>query len=129
MKSPIDPDAFASAWIDAWNRRDIDLLVSHYTPNARFVSPVAAQRTGSPVVIGREALTAYWSGARQYQKLVFTFESLTWDPLRLVLVIIYRRQVDDRRDRAAEIFYFNPEGLIHSGEAMYGASDTCSATF
>lgn len=122
MKPPIDPDAFASAWIDAWNRCDIELLVSHYAPDVRFVSPVAAKRTGSPIVIGRENLAAYWSGARQYQTFVFTFESLAWDPSRLVLVIVYRRQVEDRRDRAVEIFHFNPEGLIHSGEALYGAN-------
>lgn len=122
-KRPIDPNAFASTWIEAWNRRDIDALVSHYTPDARFVSPVAAKRTGSSVVIGREALADYWSGARQYRRFVFTFESLAWDPIRMVLVIIYRRQVNDTNDRAVEIFHFNPDGLVRAGEAMYGAAD------
>ena len=122
-KRPIDPDVFASTWIDEWNRRDIDALVSHYTPDARFVSPVAAKRTGSSVVIGREALVAYWSGARQYRKFVFTFESFVWDPVRMMLVIVYRRQVEDRNDRAVESFHFNPDGLVRAGEAMYGADD------
>ena len=121
--TPIDPDAFASKWIDAWNRRDIDTLVSHYTPDVRFVSPMAALRTGSSVVTGREALTAYWSGARKYRKFVFTFESLVWDSVRMVLVVVYRRQVNDRNDRAVETFHFNPDGLVRAGEAMYGAAD------
>ena len=122
-KRPIDPDVFASTWIDEWNRRDIEAMVSHYTRDVRFVSPVAAKRTGSSVVIGREALAAYWSVARQYRKLVFTFESFVWDPVRMVLVIVYRRQVNDTNDRAVEIFHFNPDGLIRAGEAMYGAAD------
>lgn len=116
----IDPEAFAGAWIDAWNQRDIDLLVSHYTLDVRFVSPVAAERTGSSVVNGREALRTYWSGANQYKKFVFTFESLIWDPERLVLAIIYCREVDNRRDRAVEIFHFRSDGLVDSGEALYG---------
>ncbi len=123
IKFSINPEVFASTWIDEWNRRDIDALVSHYTPDARFVSPVAAKRTGSSVVIGREALAAYWSGALQYRKFVFTFESLVWDPVRMVLVIVYRRQVNDGNDRAVETFHFNPDGLVRAGEAMYGAAD------
>ena len=78
------------------------------------------------MVIGREALTAYWSGARKYRVFVFTFESLVWDPVRLLLAIVYRREVDERRDRAVEIFHFSPEGLVRAGEAMYGAADTNS---
>ena len=127
-KIPIDPDVFASTWIDEWNRRDIEALVSHYTPDARFVSPVAAKRTVSSVVIGREALTGYWSGARQYGKFVFTFESFVWDPVRMVLVIVYRRQVEDRNDRAVETFHFNPDGLVRAGEAMYGAAEISMGT-
>ena len=123
---PVDPELFADSWIEEWNRRDIDALVAHYTVDVRFVSPVAAQRTGSSVVIGREALTEYWSGARKYRHFVFTFESLIWDPVRLVLAVVYHREVDERRDRAVEIFQFGPEGLVRAGEAMYGAVDTKS---
>ena len=120
----IDPEKFASEWIDAWNIRDIDLLVSHYTSDVRFVSPVAAERTGSSVVNGRVALAQYWSGSRQYKKFVFTFESFIWDSERLVLAIIYRREVDDRHDRAVEIFHFRSDGLVDTGEALYGAKLT-----
>lgn len=120
----IDPEAFADAWINAWNHRDIDLLVSHYTSDVRFVSPVAAERTGSSVVNGRDALALYWSGSRRYKKFVFTFESLIWDSEHLVLAIIYRREVDDRHDRAVEIFHFLSDGLVDTGEALYGAKLT-----
>lgn len=117
-----DPEAFANAWIDAWNRRDVDELVSHFTDDVRFVSPVAALRTGNSVVNGREALRTYWTGVHKYKKFIFTFEFLAWDPTRLVLVIVYRREVDDRLDRAVEIFRFGPNGLVYSGEALYGAN-------
>lgn len=125
--SVFDPKLFADNWIEEWNRRDIDALVAHYADDVRFVSPVAAQRTGSSVVMGREALAEYWSGARKYHHFVFTFETLIWDPSSLVLAIVYHREVDERRDRAVEIFQFGPEGLVRAGEAMYGATDTKSA--
>jgi ketosteroid isomerase-like protein len=54
-------EAFAANWIDAWNRHDIDAILSHYSEDVIFLSPVAAQRVGHGRVIGREALRSYWS--------------------------------------------------------------------
>jgi len=33
--------AFAESWIAAWNRRDVDAVLAHYSEEAQFVSPVA----------------------------------------------------------------------------------------
>ena len=46
-------EAFAANWIDAWNRHDIDAILSHYSEDVIFLSPVAAQRVGHGRVIGR----------------------------------------------------------------------------
>lgn len=56
-----DAQAYAKNWIDAWNRYDIDAILSHYVDDVVFLSPVAAQRVGHGRVIGREALRGYWS--------------------------------------------------------------------
>lgn len=112
--------AYAENWIADWCRRDIESIVSHYSDDATFVSPIAAKRTGNPVVTGRAALTAYWSFARSIEIFEFKLEHTVWDEERLELVIIYTRNVDGRRDRACEIVRFNENGLISHGEAMYG---------
>ena len=56
----IEAEASAQDWLGAWCARDIERITSHFTEGARFVSPFAAKRTGNGVVVGREALTAYW---------------------------------------------------------------------
>jgi ketosteroid isomerase-like protein len=33
--------AFANFWIAAWNRRDVEAVLAHYSEHAQFVSPVA----------------------------------------------------------------------------------------
>lgn len=113
--------AYAEAWIDAWCRRDIDRIVSHYAEDATFISPLAAKRTGSAKVQGREALRRYWSGARAYTIFVFTLDHILWDEARSELLIVYTRDVDGRRDRACELVCFGADGLVRHGEAMYGA--------
>lgn len=116
-----DAEAYAQEWIANWNRRDIDAIVSHHAEDATFVSPVAAERTGNALVRGRTALAAYWSFARQLDRLVFELEATTWDDEQQELLIVYRRDINDRRDRACEIVRFDNNGLVAHGEAMYGA--------
>lgn len=111
----------AEEWIRDWCARDIERIVSHYAVDARFVSPVAARRTGSPLVIGREALLKYWSGAREYGSFRFILERVLWDEVKQELVIVYTREIDGLRQRACEMFRFNDRGEVIEGEAMYGA--------
>ena len=116
-----DAERHAEAWIRDWNARDIERVVSHFAEGARFVSPLAAQRTGSPVVVGRDALREYWSGARRHRSFRFTLERIHWDDARQEMVVVYTRDVDGRRTRACEFFRFDDHGEVVAGEAMYGA--------
>ena len=117
-------EAHAEQWIRDWCARDIEQIVSHYAPDARFVSPLAAQRTGHPLVVGREALLKYWLGARQYASFRFTLERVLWDDAKQEMVVVYTRDVDGRRGRACELFRFGADGHVIAGEAMYGAAET-----
>jgi hypothetical protein len=36
----------AEHWCDAWNRRDLDAIMSHYADDAEFSSPTVAKRWG-----------------------------------------------------------------------------------
>ena len=59
----IDADAFARAWIAAWNARDLDSILAHCADGVVFSSPKAREITGSPTVVGKKALLAYWRAA------------------------------------------------------------------
>jgi ketosteroid isomerase-like protein len=53
---------FAADWIEAWNSRDMDRILSHYADDFEMSSPLVAQRLGDPrgVVKGKKAVRAYW---------------------------------------------------------------------
>ncbi len=51
---------FAEAWVSAWNRRDVDAVLSHYADEAEFVSPVARNVVGRPVLRSKKELEQYW---------------------------------------------------------------------
>ena len=123
MTGPYDrasAEAFARDWVAAWNRRDVDAVVTHYAPDGRFTSPVAMERVGTATVIGRGALKAYWSGAIKLTSLRFTLDRAVWDEARRELVVIYSAERGGKKNRAMEAMVFGADGLIREGEAMYG---------
>ncbi|MGH3529462.1 MAG: nuclear transport factor 2 family protein, partial [Pseudonocardiaceae bacterium] len=38
-----DAAAFADDWVEAWNSHDLDRILSHFTDDVVFTSPVAAR--------------------------------------------------------------------------------------
>ena len=60
-----DPDAFARDWIEAWNARDLERILSHYAEEIVFESPGVRQLMNDPTgrVVGKAALRAYWAKA------------------------------------------------------------------
>lgn len=55
-------ERLAESWVQAWNAHDLDLVLSHFSDEVVFTSPVAAQvLAGSDGVIrGKRALRRYW---------------------------------------------------------------------
>lgn len=122
LMNRVDAQTYAENWIADWCRRDIEAIVAHYAEGASFTSPVAKKRTGNALVVGRDNLHAYWSGARAYQSFQFELDRTIWDEQTQELTIIYTKQIDEQRSRACEIVRFDDDGLIKVGEAMYGAN-------
>jgi len=60
-----DPQAFARAWNDAWNARDLDTVLGFFAEDAVFTSPLAAKVVpdSGGVIRGHEAMRAYWTEA------------------------------------------------------------------
>jgi ketosteroid isomerase-like protein len=54
--------AFARRWADQWNSRDLEGLLSHFTDDVVFTSPIAAKvlPESGGVLRGKEAVRQYW---------------------------------------------------------------------
>ena len=117
-----DAEGFAREWVAAWNARDIEAVVGHFTEDAQFFSPRAEEVTGSPVVSGRAALREYWQTATGHlDRLQFTLDHVVWDGGER-LAIVYNSEVGERRRRAVELLVIDAaSGRARYGEAMYGA--------
>ncbi len=113
---------FARNWIEAWNRRDVDAVLSHFAEEAIFISPVAGKYVGSPVIKGKAALSAYWSMAlERLNTLEFKLDHAAWDNEARELNVVYEANLNGQRRRACEIMTFDSNGKQIKGEALYGA--------
>lgn len=112
--------AHAQAWISAWNRRDVEAVLSAFTDDARFRSPIALQMTGSATLEGRPAIEAYWRAALgRIERLEFRLLAAICDEPGQRMVVHYEATLGDTTRRACEIFVFRG-GLKIEAEALYG---------
>lgn len=121
--SSFEPDAFAREWAQAWNARDLDRVLAHFSDAIVFSSPKAMDAVGQPTVRGKPALRAYWERAlTQISALEFIVVAAMWDASVRRLAIIYDRKVNGRADRAIELLTFDPRGVVTAGEVFYGVA-------
>lgn len=114
----VDGEAFADAWIDAWNRHDLADILSHYGEDIVFISPAAVRITGeaSGRVVGKAALAAYWAEAlRRVPDLTFTLRSV----LTGVDSVALRYHSSRTNAEVVEVFRFGPDGLAVEAAAYY----------
>jgi hypothetical protein len=67
--------AFGQAWVDAWNRHDLDAILSHYDEGIVFCSPFVAKLAGEPsgILNGLAPLRVYFAEAlKKYPDLRFS---------------------------------------------------------
>jgi ketosteroid isomerase-like protein len=112
-----DATAFAATWIDAWNRHDLERILSHYARDVVFISPIARQLTGSGRITGIESLREYWGkGLRSFPDLKFKLlQVLRGDDC---LTILYRNQ---RGQHVAETVEFGIDGRVVRSYACYSS--------
>lgn len=109
---------FAEDWIAAWNTHNLSRVLAHYTEDFEMSSPFIAQIAGEPsgVLKGKAAVGAYWQAAMEkYPELHFDLLRVTKGANSVVLVY---HSVGGRL--AAEVFYFNAEGLVYLAGGHYG---------
>lgn len=113
---------FAEAWVAAWNRRDVDAVLTHYADDAQFVSPVAHNVVGRPVLRNKKEIEQYWRAAlERIPSLEFKLDHASWDERRRELNVVYEATLNGERKRACELMQFDASGRQIGGEALYGA--------
>ena len=107
----------AQAWIEAWNRHDLDAIVHHYATDVEFTSPFVTALSGEPsgTIHGREPLKEYFrKGLRAYPDLRF---ELIHTLIGVDSLLLYYRSVKGLL--AAEMMLINGEGQIQTVRVHY----------
>jgi len=116
-----DAQAFAAAWAEAWNRRDVEAVLAHFHGDVIFTSPTALAVVGSARVSGKQALRDYWNTAMQrITSLHFTVDRIAWDADSRELAIVYRAAIDGNARRVSENLTFDAAGRVTSAEVFHG---------
>lgn len=109
-------EQFASDWIESWNAHDIDKILSHYTEDFTFYSPIIIKLIGEPTgkLQGKQTIKKYWESALA---MAPNLKFVTQDVLVGVqsVTIIYQ----GIRGLSAEVFDFNEEGKVYRAAAHY----------
>lgn len=107
---------FVLEWIKAWNARDLNKIMSHYTDDFEMSSPIIKQimNEKSGILKGKETIKAYWEKALKMNPDIH-FELLSFYSGANSVVIHYK----GHRGLSAETFFFNSEGKVKSAHAHY----------
>jgi hypothetical protein len=109
--------SFAKEWISSWNRHNLDEIMSHYSSQITFYSPVITQvGFGEEGVIENlEILQKYFSrGLELYPDLHFDFHEVLYGTNSMV---IYYTSINNRK--SAEMMRFDADGKIVEVRAHY----------
>src|SRR5262249_17318760 len=119
MLTKADAEAFARAWISAWNSHDLERILAHYSDDFEFSSPFIVQIAGEPsgTLRGKKAAAAYWAKAlARSPNLHFELDSVLWGVRSLV---IYYHGHDG--SMAAEWLELGESGQVVKSAAQYAA--------
>ena len=115
---------FAQAWLDAWNRHDLEAILAHYAEEVEFASPFVTQVLGdaSGLVRGKRALRDYFArGLAAYPDLHFTQLQVF---LGVASLTLQYRSVKNLQ--AAEVMAFNAAGLVSRVQAHYAPATSAA---
>jgi hypothetical protein len=112
-----DLEAFADEWIEAFNAKDLERMLSHYEEDVTLVSPRVKLMTGDPscTVRGKNALRDYFDAAlARSPNLKFTLKGI----FPGVESVVLRLRASDGRD-GAELLVFGKNGKVREVRAHW----------
>ena len=107
---------FARQWVEAWNSHDLKRILSHFTDDVIFTSPLATRilPESGGTVVGKAALGEYWrEGLRLIPELHFVVEGVY---VGVDAVVINYRNQSGRL--VCEVLMFEGD-LVCQGTATY----------
>lgn len=115
--SPAEARAHAVAWVDAWNRRDLDAILAHYADDVSVCSPRVVERTGAADgwLRGKAALRDYFAKGLANPALRFELVDVTVGVG--AMTVVYRRETGVLVTDCAEL---DASGRITRMVACYG---------
>jgi ketosteroid isomerase-like protein len=110
-------ERYAREWAANWQAKNLDAVLSHFSPDIVFRSPLISTVLGKPQasVTGLSELRHYWSTALQAAKEV-RFEILNVGVGSDALTILYRNH---REDYITETLVFGEDGKVIEGIVTY----------
>lgn len=110
-------ERFAREWAQAWNDRDIEAILRHYTDDVVFHSPRIALILGADQssIEGKDALRAYWTAALEKASSLY-FEVDRVFVGADALTILY---TNHRDETVAETFVFDAARRVRLSTATY----------
>jgi ketosteroid isomerase-like protein len=108
---------FAEGWVSAWNARDLDRILAHYSDDFEMTTPFIVKMMGTPSgqLKGKEQIRSYWLRALE------RFPDLHFEILDVFAgvgsVVIYYKSIQGLL--ACEVFYFDEQGKICKAAAHY----------
>lgn len=115
---------FASDWLTAWNRHDLDAILSHYADDIEFTSPFVAKLLGEAdgTVHGKAKLREYFAkGLAAYPDLAFELHQVFCGVNSLTLMY---RSVNNLM--ASEVMELNARNQITRVHAHYSSNEPVS---
>jgi ketosteroid isomerase-like protein len=109
-------EQFAAHWVDAWNRHDLEAVLSHYADDFEMSSPYIVSIAGEPsgTLKGKAAVRAYWAAA--LGRLPDLHFELVDTLIGVDSLTLYYRGV---RGMVAEVFWFDAAGRVVRAAAHY----------
>lgn len=117
MLSRTFAEGFATEWLNAWNDRDPERLLSFFCEEIVFHSPRISElsKSRTSTLLGKQALREYWARAlTNAPQLFFELdEVLTGSDCITILYTNHREQL------VAETFIFGADGQVVEALAAY----------
>ena len=91
-------------------------MLAHFSEEAQFVSPVARNLIGRPLLRSKKELEDYWRTALERISLLeFKLDHAAWDEKRRELNVVYELNLNGERKRACEIMQFDELRTTNEG--------------
>lgn len=122
----VQAERFAEQWVAAWNAHDLDAVLSHFTEDAVFTSPVAARilPETNGILRGKDAIRGYWLAGMEklpdlHFEVIHVYAGLD------TIVINYRNHTGAL---VSEVLRVDVEGLVVRGDGTYLAADAAAVS-